>query len=330
MPSAYPNGITQKEKDVDNIEEEIMDLFEGLLEKLPRKTRNNESIGNLDLCNIKIFKNICLIKFLYCLTWILKGSIFENAVEKNSELKSYDPILVKSMQKFLSNNLGCEYACGQLSELSAIGTSQLTEVEYEGNDLVNLKNGYIKLIDHLSSEIQESAIKLNQHVVSINWVGEISTVQAKSVEYGDNINYQGKFIVSSLPLGVLKANYFSLFSPPLPSNKLSSIQRLGFGTVNKFFLIFDKPYFSKSSGVRLLWPEGYEIGLNSHKNSTFYKSFSEFLIVPNRPNILLGFLSGEDSIYSETLTDEELTDILTELFRSFFPKLNLPRPRIIR
>ena len=49
--------------------------------------------------------------------------------------------------------------------------------------------------------------------------------------------------------------------------------------------------------------------------------------MPKKTNVLFAFLVGNGSIYSESMSDECLIDVIAELFGIFFPKLNIPRPR---
>ncbi len=252
------------------------------------------------------------------------------ALEESGLLEKFDPVLVTALFKSYLNDMRSDYGCESFHELSAVATNKLRDVDFDGNNNVNLKNGYIKLIEYLASRVPASAIRLNEKVININWVGELTTVQARSVVYDDILSYKAKYVVSSLPLGVLKNSYFTLFSPPLPANKINAIQRLSFGTVDKIFLVFDKPYFPETSDVKFLWPEEYETSLQSSPESDFYKRITQFTIVPNRPNILVSLITGEAAIYSESLSDQKLLDILTEIFRKFFPRLNLPRPKLLR
>ena len=252
------------------------------------------------------------------------------AVAKSSVLKSSDPVLVKAMYQSFLTDMRSDYGCNSFYELNAVATSKLWDADFDGNNNVNLKNGYIKLIEYLASRVPASAIRLNERVTNVNWAGSLSTVQVRNAITGNTVNYQAKYVVSSLPLGVLKNSYTSLFSPPLPVDKTNAIQRLSFGTVDKIFLVFDKPYFTETSDVKFLWPEEYESSLQSSPESEFYKKITQFTIVPNRPNILVSLITGEAAIYSESLSDQKFLDILTEIFRKFFPRLNLPRPKLLR
>lgn len=59
--------------------------------------------------------------------------------------------------------------------------------------------------------------------------------------------FEAQHVIVTVSLGVLKANYKSIFSPPLPPRKVNSIEALQFGTMNKIILEFKKPF----------WPEDW-------------------------------------------------------------------------
>ncbi len=254
----------------------------------------------------------------------------DTAVANSQKLKKHDPVLVKALYKSLMTDMRSDYACNSFYDLNAVATSKIWNEDYGGNGNVNLKNGYIKLIEYLASRIPATSIKLNQELTNINWAGNILTVRTRSTTDGSIKSYQAKYIVSSLPLGVLKNSYASLFSPALPADKINAIQRLNFGTVDKIFLVFDKVYFPETADVRFLWPDGYELNLKSSSDPKFYKAFTAFAVAPDRPNVLVTLITGDAAIYSESLSDQQLLNILTELFRNFYPRLNLPVPKLIR
>lgn len=45
-----------------------------------------------------------------------------------------------------------------------------------------------------------------------------------------------------------------MFNPKLPSNKVKAIEHLGFGCVNKVFVVYDKPITS-FQGLQIFWRE---------------------------------------------------------------------------
>ena len=72
----------------------------------------------------------------------------------------------------------------------------------------------------------------------------------------DGSIFYADHVICTVPLGVLKAKSSKLFSPALPSYKIESINKLLFGTVNKIFLEYDRPFLNPEvSEVMLLWDE---------------------------------------------------------------------------
>ncbi len=99
VQAAYPNGVLQNERRMDRIDEEIEDLFEGILGNLPRGTPKDQSVGKqLWATNGELYFYI-FIKHLN----IFQGNLMDTAVAKSSVLKSSDPVLVKAIDKH------CEY-----------------------------------------------------------------------------------------------------------------------------------------------------------------------------------------------------------------------------
>ena len=150
-----------------------------------------------------------------------------------------------------------DYACDNFYELSAKG--YVNYDEFNGEEFNNLKNGYIKLIQYLSSKLPSNDIKMNEKVSNIDWTqaqtntNGLITVKTSSSN-GALTNYQAKRVVTTVSLGVLKSSHKTMFTPSLPSDKVNVINNLGFGTVNKIFYIFDKPVFSGSqAGLQFLW-----------------------------------------------------------------------------
>ena len=69
--------------------------------------------------------------------------------------------------------------------------------------------------------------------------GEVKVWTANSQEF------VGDAVLITIPLGCLKENTIK-FSPELPDWKLSSIQQLGFGVVNKVIMEFPNVFWDKS------------------------------------------------------------------------------------
>lgn len=63
----------------------------------------------------------------------------------------------------------------------------------------------------------------------------------------DNKVYQAKKVISSIPLGVLQRNAIH-WNPPLPEAYQRSINSIGFGSFNKLFVSFKKPFWGNKKG----------------------------------------------------------------------------------
>jgi lysine-specific histone demethylase 1 len=70
---------------------------------------------------------------------------------------------------------------------------------------------------------------------------------------GGAMALEAEIVICSLPLGVLKAATCPVFDPPLPPRKLQAVERLGFGTLNKVLLVFDRPFWERAEGKRDFW-----------------------------------------------------------------------------
>lgn len=156
-----------------------------------------------------------------------------------------------------------DYACTSFYELSAVGYDNYAD--FGGEEFNNLKNGYIKLIEYLSSK-SPNKFALNELVTRIDWSGAVSRISTINSKTKMKSTYEAKYVISTVSLGVLKANYKTLFYPSLPSAKISAINRVGFGTVNKFFIVYDNSLFEDGEvGLRLLWNSNIKFSLSMDK-----------------------------------------------------------------
>ncbi|GLV31115.1 uncharacterized protein CBL_12189 [Carabus blaptoides fortunei] len=135
-------------------------------------------------------------------------------------------------------------------------------------------------------------------------------------------------VICTVPLGVLKEKATTMFSPALPDDKLEAIERLLFGTVDKIYLEYDRPFLNADvSEVMLLW----ECELPSVSTSTcdmsqsWYKKIYSFSKVSE--TLLLGWISGKEAEYLETLPSDVIADKCTELLRKFLNDPFIPKPK---
>lgn len=181
---------------------------------------------------------------------------FNKIITKDSTLNTP---LVKSIFNAMQYEERYDNGCLDLNELNVDGYNEY--VNFKGDVNTNLKYGYKKLIDYFVSRLPSKSLKSNEVVLNINWPKTSSLV---TITTSKGI-YQAKQVLVTASLGYLKSNYNTLFNPALPANKINSINKIGFGIVDKIFLIYDKPVFANFNqvqGLQILWRDDLKFSLD--------------------------------------------------------------------
>ena len=129
-------------------------------------------------------------------------------------------------------------------------------------------------------------------------------------------------VICTVPLGFLKEKP-QLFEPILPKYKIDAMNRLNFGTVNKIFLEYDKPFLSPTiSEIILLWDRPSEA---LDMKDRWYKKIYSFTKLSE--TLLLGWISGEEAKFMETLKMNVVADTCTDILRKFLNDPYVPKPK---
>lgn len=134
-------------------------------------------------------------------------------------------------------------------------------------------------------------------------------------------------IICTLPLGVLKKKANDIFEPPLPDNKLQAINRLMFGTVDKIFLEYERPFLNPGiSEVMLLWDDrGLSEDDRQDLSKTWFRKIYSFIKISD--TLLLGWISGKAAEYMEQLSTTEVSEVCTSILRRFLNDPFVPAPK---
>lgn len=196
-----------------------------------------------------------------------------------------------------------------LSELSA--KSHYWEHDaplYSGGDGF-IADGFYNIVNYLAKDVQNKI--LLSHVV-------------KKIENGPNqvkvVTNQGVFsadyAICTLPLGVLKAKAVE-FSPPLPKWKETSIERIGFGLMNKLILEF--PYIFWNAAA-----DGLGYVSNSHRGEFGFFLHLHHLV--GKP-VIVCFVAAEFAKKVEKWTDKQILDSLYSILNKIYGKEKpIPKP----
>jgi len=233
----------------------------------------------------------------------------------------------------------------------------------KGDQIIQISRGYKSVFESLISSKKEEfdqRLKLN-HVLKKIYIcrkllsshsllpcahcsfteDENKIALVLSVKLENNEEEEKVFIcddvLCTMSLGFLKHNIRNIIEPIecVPQEKLSSIQRLGFGTVNKIVLIYDKPFWTKGlEGINLIWmpsnTHSANISCLSHDNSvekSWFQDICLFEPAKDFENTLIGWLSGNE-LY-EQLDDQTVIQDCTNLFRKFLNRPDIPYPNSI-
>lgn len=246
----------------------------------------------------------------------------------------------------------CITGCDNMSEIDLLEIGSYTELQ--GGNIV-LPAGYSAILEPISQHIHPENILKNHPVTKIRWCnvenntdGEESddsdrTVTEDIPEPSSDVISRGnvevlcengeKFycdhVICTIPLGVLKEKVNSLFSPVLPEEKLEAIERLLFGTVNKIFLEYDRPFLNPDiSEVMLLWETDLpstSTEETSDISKYWYKKIYSFSKISD--TLILGWISGLAAEYMETLPSEQIAEKCTEILRKFLNDPFIPKPK---
>jgi monoamine oxidase len=220
--------------------------------------------------------------------------------------------------------------------------------DFDG-DQVFLQDGYTPIIEELAKPLYGAgAIETEAEVEAISWSDDpIITVQTSREVY------RAKRIVLTIPLGVLKERHESIFQPALPPSKQEAITSLGFGTLDKVFLVYshawwaEEPYQSFfKQGKRLVANSNNDLSIDSDIDTFmgFTHALSGLSITPNKPPspgprllsfinlhaltaypVLGVFTSCSNALKLESMSDADAGAFVHSTFTSWLPA-HLPTP----
>lgn len=201
----------------------------------------------------------------------------------------------------------------------------------EGERLLNWRDkGYRTVFSLITDGIPiESFVQFRKTVTNISWSHE-QIDSSLIVKCEDGSSYTADHVIVTTSLGVLKENYHKMFSPALPPVKRNAIEGMSIGTVDKIFIEFDKPFWTKDwLGFSLLWHKTDLEELRKSEMMDWLEDVFGFYVVDYQPNVLCGWISGVKARKMERDTDENVKRGVMYLLNKFLKK-NIPEPVAIR
>lgn len=188
------------------------------------------------------------------------------------------------------------------------------EYEFTGCHLT-IRNGY-SILPLALCENQNIRLKRTVKKISYNKTGvEVSVENGEDAKNEMIETYRAEAVLVTVPLGVLKENVIT-FDPPLPEEKQSAIDRLGFGNLNKVVLCFDKVF----------WDANHT--LFAHVNASTSSRGELFLFwCFTKPPVLIALVAGDAANVVECTTDDVIIGRTLVVLRNIFGSVTVPSPK---
>ncbi|XP_076074238.1 spermine oxidase-like isoform X2 [Mytilus galloprovincialis] len=248
---------------------------------------------------------------------ISQSEFMESSLETAlNEFKPEDQDLVKAAFHCMINYLG--FHEGDYLEKVSLNLNGLFENISGGN--VKIPPGFCEILRTITAEIKDVPVEFKKVVKSIDYCNSSGKVNICCNSNAADEKYVADHVILTCSLGYMKAHLNDLFTPTLSVEKKESVNRMGFGKVNKIFLFFDKPFWSKGDGgIKLAWKQK----LDSFDSDQWYRSIFAFDEVLNNPDVLVAWIHGDAAAYIETLSDSFVLETCKDILQKFTKKNNI-------
>ncbi len=144
-------------------------------------------------------------------------------------------------------------------------------------------------------------IRLNTIVEAVQW-----TAQKVRIQLQDGETLEARTVISTLPVGVLKANSVR-FEPELPESKQWALSQLEMGPITKILMHFKQQF----------WPKWMEMAASATGPVNLY--WTVFRNMKDRPAALTGYCIGPRSAALSQNSDNKATEIVMDDLKRMYP-----------
>ncbi|CAF0718372.1 unnamed protein product [Brachionus calyciflorus] len=279
--------------------------------------------------------------------------IYENYIRLMTE--KLDPIVFKNE---INQNLidaifqwnfkwECMFnGCESLFDMSLKNFKNYTKLD--GCQIIEFNNGYKSLLQSLIGNFQENFeknLKLNFELKNILLCHKLKNDINSECEHCKHTDDENKIVLlfdkdrvvlcervlCTMSLGFFKENFENMIRPSalVPNEKLDAIKRMGFGTVNKIILVYEKPFWNENLElINPIWniesrEKMFETLKNKNVKTRWFEDICSFCTANNNKNVLIGWIAGN---YHESLSNDEIKRDCTILLRKFLGREDIPEP----
>ncbi|CAO1433033.1 unnamed protein product [Diamesa serratosioi] len=271
------------------------------------------------------------------------GSFFMeryNEALKTSEFSHITSELARQIIDRIEKEKNASFASETWFDISAKTSALYTGCK--GNQFLTWKDkGYITVFDYITKKVPDSSMEvkvmdkvlMNKSVCNVKWNAECVDERI-IVCCTDGSVYNADHVICTASLGVLKKYHESLFTPQLPEVKRRAIECIGFGSIGKIYLEFEKAFWPADTnawcGYSFLWSQS-DLDEMCGTDKEWLQGIFTFFRVDAHPNVLAGFISGKYSRIFEEMCDEQVMMDCIWLFEKFLSKsVSITKPISIK
>ncbi|KAL8705343.1 MAG: hypothetical protein Q9201_001542 [Fulgogasparrea decipioides] len=258
------------------------------------------------------------------------GAAMDEAVKQYQFLLDLSPQDMRLINWHYAN---MEYANAvNLGKLSLSGWDQDIGNEFEGEH-TQVIGGYQQVPHGILQYPPQLNLRTRTSVRQISYDPNGRRGETARIQCDDGQILEADRVILTTPLGILKEGSLT-FDPPLPKWKIEAIDRLGFGTLNKIVLVYDKPFWNVDQDMfGLLRDSDVSGSLDQEdyvKNRGKFYLFWNCIKTSGRP-VLIALMAGDAAVQAESASDADLVAGVTKELRRMFKdsQVTLPSETVV-
>jgi len=274
-------------------------------------------------------KAISIFQLFACKLEAVDSSWGENLVN-NDQPRSIEDFFQEFCDKELNNVDTTQHDRRQLGDL--LHRLKVSYLDYAGEEFKNVSVDLfyneevgldvllpLDIIESLAQEIPQDRIRLEHVVRRIEWSnqgGSVTCVNGKKID--------SDYVISTLPLGVVKKDHSSLFDPPLPTSKVEALLSLNSGPVCKYLFDWAEPWWKPDELTPILF--GDQCTADSNGNFAEWVRGMSCFRPPEESEMSMCFITGEGALIADKLSDDQVKSDMGQALRFFLKNDSIPDP----
>jgi len=230
-------------------------------------------------------------------------------------------LLVKGLVRWHRNYHLIDNGCSTLEHLTVQSWNEYEECP--GNYCQLVESGFSSLIRVMEAMIPAGVIRCNEPVGKIIWKDNPSNSNILIQLSSGNV-LECHHVIVTCSAGYLTRNLKDMFQPQLPQRWLDAFQGIGFGTITKILLVFEKPFWNDHcKGIQLIWTDQNE------EDATWHRYLTGFDVLHSSSSAaLLGWVGGDGATFldADAISDETVGDQCVQLLKKFTGFTNITKP----